>query len=283
MLPAMNRRMLEQLDEQRDVGPDAEDRIADGGRRAPGRGQLRAFRRSRSASPARDRSGHRPRILRSRRHRFGCRASTVRGRAAACPACGRSCRAGSSAYTRSSMACPRWERSLCVHASGSSGRDRDLRANEVDAGHLLGHRMLDLQPRVHLEEVEPRGIAGPFHEELHGPRVAISRLARDSDRRFTHALPQRRSDRRRRTLLDHFLVAALNRALALEQVDDVAVMIGEDLELDVARLLDQPFNVERAVAKRGHRFASCLRDCRDEIVARRAPSSSRCRRHLLMA
>ena len=43
---------------------------------------------------------------------------------------------------------------------------------------------------------------------------------------------------------------ALDRALALEQVDDVAVRVGEDLDLDVPRPLDQPFDVERAVAER---------------------------------
>ena len=33
-------------------------------------------------------------------------------------------------------------------------RDAELRHDEVEAGHHLGHRMLDLKPRVHLEEVE---------------------------------------------------------------------------------------------------------------------------------
>ena len=35
--------------------------------------------------------------------------------------------------------------------------------------------------------------------------------------------------------LDHLLVAALEGAVALEQVDDVALAVGEDLHLDVAR------------------------------------------------
>ena len=47
----------------------------------------------------------------------------------------------------------------------------------------------------------------------------------------------------------------LDRALALEQVDDVAVVVGEDLDLDVARPLDQPLDVQRAVAERGRRLA----------------------------
>ena len=35
-------------------------------------------------------------------------------------------------------------------------RDGELRANQIDAGHGLRDRMLDLQPRVHLEEKEAR-------------------------------------------------------------------------------------------------------------------------------
>ena len=71
---------------------------------------------------------------------------------------------------------------------------------------------------------------------------------------------ERRRQRRRWRLLDHFLVAPLNRTLALEEVDDVAVVIGEDLELDVARLLDEPLDIQRAVAEGGRRFAPGLRD-----------------------
>ena len=43
---------------------------------------------------------------------------------------------------------------------------------------------------------------------------------------------------RRGRLLDHLLVAALQRAVALEQVDDVAVGVAEHLHLDVARAGD---------------------------------------------
>ena len=59
----------------------------------------------------------------------------------------------------------------------------------------------------------------------------------------------------RRALFDHLLVPALHRALALEQMHDVSVMVGENLHLDVARPLDEPLDVERAVAERGHRLA----------------------------
>ena len=181
------------------------------------------------------------------------------------------------------MACPRCDRSVLRPRQFSSGSDSDLRADEIYARHLFGHRVLDLEPRVHLEKVEASGFAGSFDEKLHRPGVSIARLARDGHRCVTHPLPQRRSDHRRWTLLDHLLVTSLNRTLALEQMDDVAVVIGEDLELDMSRLLDQPFNVERAVAEGRHCFASCLRDCFGEIADRCAPFSSRCRRHPLMA
>ena len=36
-----------------------------------------------------------------------------------------------------SMACPRCDSASCVHGSGSPAATRDLRANQVDAGHLL--------------------------------------------------------------------------------------------------------------------------------------------------
>jgi hypothetical protein len=44
-------------------------------------------------------------------------------------------------------------------------------------------------------------------------------------------------------------VAALDRALALAQVDAVAVRIAEDLDLDVARLLDELLDEDAVVAE----------------------------------
>ena len=42
-------------------------------------------------------------------------------------------------------------------------------------------------------------------------------------------------------------MAALQRAIALPEVDDVAVAVGQDLHFDVARLLDVFFEVDAAV------------------------------------
>ena len=50
-------------------------------------------------------------------------------------------------------------------------------------------------------------------------------------------------------LLEHLLVAALGRAVALEEVDDVAVGVGEDLHLDVAAGLDVLLDQHGVVAE----------------------------------
>ena len=49
-------------------------------------------------------------------------------------------------------------------------------------------------------------------------------------------------------------MAALQGAVALEEVDDVAVAVAEDLHLDVARLLDVLLEVDAAVLERGLGF-----------------------------
>ncbi len=68
-----------------------------------------------------------------------------------------------------------------------------------------------------------------------------------------------------RRLLDDLLVPPLNRAFALEEMNDVALGVGENLELDVAGAVDEPLDVERSVAERRKRFATCLRDCGSEV------------------
>ena len=59
---------------------------------------------------------------------------------------------------------------------------------------------------------------------------------------------------RRRRLLEHLLVAALHRAVATADGDDVAVPVGGDLHLDVSSAEDHRLDEERSVAERGHRL-----------------------------
>src|SRR5262249_36252417 len=58
----------------------------------------------------------------------------------------------------------------------------------------------------------------------------------------------------RRRLLDDLLVTALDRAFALVDVHDVAVLVAEHLHLYVARRVDEAFDVDAVVAERALRL-----------------------------
>src|SRR5262249_45586644 len=57
-----------------------------------------------------------------------------------------------------------------------------LFSNEIDTEHTLGHRVLDLQARVHLEEVE---IPVRCQDEFHGAGISIAGSARQANSRIT--------------------------------------------------------------------------------------------------
>jgi hypothetical protein len=58
-------------------------------------------------------------------------------------------------------------------------------------------------------------------------------------------------EERRRGLLDDLLVAALDRAFALAEIDDVAVLVAQHLDLDVARIGDELLDEDAVVAEGG--------------------------------
>ena len=63
-------------------------------------------------------------------------------------------------------------------------------------------------------------------------------------RRFTHVTAQVRIVYGRGTLFDHFLMATLNRALTLAEMDHVTVCVGKDLYFNMPRTGDCFFQIE---------------------------------------
>jgi hypothetical protein len=116
-----------------------------------------------------------------------------------------------------------------------AGGDAQLPFDQVQAGDHLGHRMFDLQARVDLHEVEATVLTD---DELHRAGVDVVDRARGQHCGGAHGFAQFGGEERRGGFLQHLLVAALRRAFALVEVQRVAVRVGEDLDLDVARLLD---------------------------------------------
>ena len=155
---------------------------------------------------------------------------------------------------RASIAWPRGVTSASGSSvSGSPARDAELPLDEIDAGDHLGDRVLDLQPRVHLEEVEP---AVRVEQELDRAGVRVPHVPRDAAAAVRERSPQVWRDAGRRALLEHLLVAALDRALALDERQHGAVLIAEQLHFDVPWTLESPLEVHRRVAERRLRLAA---------------------------
>ena len=126
--------------------------------------------------------------------------------------------------------------------------------------------MLDLQARVHLHEVE---LPGPVEQEFHRPGADVADFVCDGYGRVAHAFAQHRVDRGRRRFLDDLLVPALDRAVALAEVDHVAAGVRKHLDLDVARLDDRALEDQAAVAEGLGGFRSSRAQRGGQFVGRR--------------
>ena len=126
--------------------------------------------------------------------------------------------------------------------------DAELLADEVDARRLLGDGVLDLQTGVDLEEGDQAVVAD---EEFDGARTVVTGLAADGLGRRVDAVALFVGEERCGCLLDELLEATLQRAVAGTGDDHVAVLIGDDLRLDVACLVEVALDEALAATERG--------------------------------
>ena len=128
--------------------------------------------------------------------------------------------------------------------------DEDLRAHEVDVRDHLGDGVLDLDAGVHLDEVV---VAVAVDEELHRAGVDIADGLGDLHGVSVQLLADALGHAPRGRELDDLLVAALQRAVALAEVAHVAVLVGQDLHLDVLGLhevlLDEDVVIAEGLAR----------------------------------
>ncbi len=143
-------------------------------------------------------------------------------------------------------------------------RDADLPVDQVESGDQLGDGMLDLQAGVHLQEIKIARIR--FDDKFDRPGVVIIHSLCRGDRGFSHFFTQLRSQQWGRGFLDDLLMPPLHRAFALEEVDEVSLLVAEDLELHVMGvghiLLDQ----QPVIAEGMQRLPSCGLDLLGQIV-----------------
>ena len=154
--------------------------------------------------------------------------------------------AGSSALMRHSM---EWCLAISIDemlGKVLSGGNLDLLLDQVASVDFLGDRMLDLDARVHLHEIEMTVI---IHEKLNSARIGVSDVLCQLDRGCAHSSPQFGRHQRGGTLLDDLLIASLDGTIAFPEMNDAAVFIRENLKFDVVRIDDKLFDVDLGIAE----------------------------------
>ncbi len=131
-----------------------------------------------------------------------------------------------------------------------AGRDADLLLHDVDAGDHFGDRMLDLHARVHFDEIELVVLV----QELERARTAIIDLAAGFGTALADLVAQFGVEERSRRFFDDLLVTALHGAVAFAQEDRIAVLVGQHLDLDMARVLQEFLHVHHGIVEGGLRF-----------------------------
>ena len=119
--------------------------------------------------------------------------------------------------------------------------------DQINAGHFLGNAVLHLQPGVHLKEepVLPRRII----EELDRARRAIVRRRAKAHRRFDQFGADMNGQMGGGSLFNHFLIAPLERAIALTQRHYTARAISKNLHLDMPRARHEAFKKQPRIAE----------------------------------
>ena len=84
----------------------------------------------------------------------------------------------------------------------------DLLFDQFTAHHLLGHRMLYLNPGIHLHEIEISSIG--IHQILNRACIPVFNGFDQADRGNSHPLAKLFGNQRTWTLLDDLLVASLH-------------------------------------------------------------------------
>ena len=133
-----------------------------------------------------------------------------------------------------------------------------------DTGDRLADGVLHLDAGVDFDEVERAGVR--VHQELGGAGTEVRGGAGEAYRRGAQRLACRLVEVGRGRPLHHLLVAPLHRAVALEEMDHVAVGVAYQLHLDMAGAAHQLLQEDLVAAEGGLRLAAPGRDLRREVA-----------------
>jgi hypothetical protein len=129
---------------------------------------------------------------------------------------------------------------------GRTCSDLDLSSDDVDAGNLLGDSVLDLDTGIDFDKVVSVLLVD---EELCGACVAVVDGPGQLDSIGQDSVSNIGGKVLGRCNLDNLLMTALNGAITLVKVDNVAVVVTEKLNLNVLGLVKESLDEDSAVAK----------------------------------
>ena len=114
--------------------------------------------------------------------------------------------------------------------------------------------MFHLQPGVHLDK---KDLARRVNDKFDGAGPHIVDRARGGERGLEQDCALRLRQQHGGRFFDDLLMASLQRTITLEEVHDIAVRVPEDLNFDMARILDIAFKQHCGIAERGLGLALC--------------------------
>src|SRR3954466_1823746 len=136
-------------------------------------------------------------------------------------------------------------------------RHRDLGFHNIYPGDHLGDRMFYLYASIHLYEKK----FSFFIEKLERAGAAVTDLAAGIGTALSYSESLLRWNEWSRGFLNDLLMASLHRAIAVTEVNGIAMLIGKHLDLDVSGSFQEFFHVHGCIPDRGFGFLPCHRHC----------------------
>ena len=151
-----------------------------------------------------------------------------------------------------------------VRQGGAAGHSQ-LRLHQVHAGDLFGDGVLHLQPGVGFDKGEAAFVR--VHQKLEGAQAAVADFRRQPQGGVEQLLAGVLGERRAGRHLHQLLVAPLQAALALPQVDRRVAAVAEHLHFDMPGPVDKAFHIDGVVTEGGAGFRLAALERLGQIVA----------------
>jgi len=141
--------------------------------------------------------------------------------------------------------------------------DENLRLHDIDSSNNFRHRVLHLNPRVHLNEVV---VSMLIQQEFHSTGASVVDRPGDLQRVFTDGVSLLFAQAQRRRELDNLLMSPLDRAVSFTQMYHVAVPVAQHLYFYVFRAFQVFFDKDIVNTERLFRFALGASVFRNQVL-----------------